>query len=398
MITKIVTCIAALSAGFVIAASQPTLAAGKTFTFAYLQHAEDSFYEHHRAYTGLTLRDRHRPLGGAMTALRESRVVGRALGLTFELVERNLKPQEDTTNAIEALIREEGIRVFLLDLPLDVVTKLGMALAGHDVLLFNIRHADDRLRGKACSPVLFHTLPSHAMLMDALAQYLFRKKWMKVLVLEGQQENDKVLGVAFQRAARKFRLKVVDVRPFVLGNDPRLRGQNNIPLLTSGGGYDVVFLADSVGEFGRYVPYNTQKAGLVVGSEGLTPNAWHWTWERHGAPQLNQRFDRIAERRMQDVDYAAWIAVKAVVEAIARTKTPDVAALRAFMTSNDFTLDTYKGAPGNFRSWDNQLRQAILLHTHNAVIARAPIEGFLHEKNNLDTLGTDEPESACSLP
>ena len=56
------------------------------------------------------------------------------------------------------------------------------------------------------------------------------------------------------------------------------------------------------------------------------------------------------------------------------------------------------GAPGNFRSWDNQLRQAILLHTYNAVIARAPITGFLHEKNNLDTLGTDEPESTCSLP
>ena len=65
------------------------------------------------------------------------------------------------------------------------------------------------------------------------------------------------------------------------------------------------------------------------------------------------------------------------------------------MTSDAFTLDTYKGTPGNFRPWNNQLRQAVLLHTHNAVIARAPIEGFLHQTNNLDTLGRDRPESAC---
>ena len=48
-------------------------------------------------------------------------------------------------------------------------------------------------------------------------------------------------------------------------------------------------------------------------------------------------------------------------------------------------------------TWNNQLRQAILLHTHNAVLARAPIEGFLHQKNNLDTLGSDESESGCRL-
>ncbi len=45
--------------------------------------------------------------------------------------------------------------------------------------------------------------------------------------------------------------------------------------------------------------------------------------------------------------------------------------------------------------WNNQLRQSILLHTHNAVIAKAPIDGFLYEKNNLDTLGIDAREPTC---
>jgi len=78
-----------------------------------------------------------------------------------------------------------------------------------------------------------------------------------------------------------------------------------------------------------------------------------------------------------------------------RSESREVAVLRDFLTSDAFTLDTYKGAPGNFRPWDNQLRQAVLLHTHNAVVARAPLEEFLHQTNTLDTLGSDRPESAC---
>jgi len=158
----------------------------------------------------------------------------------------------------------------------------------------------------------------------------------------------------------------------------------------------VVFLADEIGEFGRYVPYATYAARPVVGSEGLRPLAWHWTWERYGAPQLNQRFERGAGRRMEAEDWAAWAAVRATIEAVARTRSQDVATLRAFMESADFSLDLYKGAPGSFREWDGQLRQPILLALHNAVAARAPFDEFLHQTNTLDTLGTDRPEAACS--
>ncbi len=235
------------------------------------------------------------------------------------------------------------------------------------------------------------------MLMDALAQYLLKKNWRDVLVLEGQETGDKTISNAFQSSARKFRLNLEDVRPFVLSNDPRQRGQNNIPILTSGTAYDVIFLADGFGEFGRYVPYNTQQARPVVGSEGLIPSAWHWTLERYGAPQLNQRFHRITERRMKDLDYAAWAAVKSVVEAVVRSQSSDIITLKKYLRSDNFTLDTYKGVPGNFRQWDNQLRQPILLNTLNAVIAIAPIEGFLHKTNYLDTLGTDRQESVCKM-
>ena len=77
--------------GLGLAVCTQALPAKELFPIVYLQRAEDPFYERHRVYTGLKLRDRHRPLAGAKVAIRESRILGRAMGLGFELTERSLK-------------------------------------------------------------------------------------------------------------------------------------------------------------------------------------------------------------------------------------------------------------------------------------------------------------------
>ena len=376
-----------------LAATGPAAPAERQlFSILYLSRAGDPAYEQRRSYAGLALRDHKPPVGGARVALRESRIRGRALGIRFELDEIELAPG---AGAVEA-IRAGGPRAVLLDLPLDeleaVVTALGER---DDLILFNIRHPDDRLRGEGCAPALLHTLPSRAMLADALAQYLAVQDWRRILVLAGEDAASAATAAAFARAARKFGLKIVDTKTFELTNDPRRRDRNNVALLTGGADHDVVFLADEIGEFGRYVPYATYAPRPVVGTEGLRPLTWAWTWERHGAPQLNQRFERRVHRQMKAEDWAAWAAVRSVVEAISRLRTTDIAALRAFMTSGQFSLDLYKGAPGSFRPWSGQLRQPILLGVHNAIIERAPLEEFLHQTNNLDTLGIDMPEANC---
>lgn len=373
----------------------PLAAGQQDFAIAYLFQDGDPAYEPQRAYTGLKLRERKRPLAGAETAVRDVRVLGRALGLAFRLDSVQLPPEADPAAQLRKLLAEEGYRVFLLDLPLDSVRRLARDFAGEDVILFNIRHLDAELRQENCGATLFHTIPSLEMYSDALAQFLSARDWPRVLVLEGEAEADRAFSAAFQASARKFGLTVVAVRPFVLSNDPRQREQNNIALLTGEPAHDVIFLADGYGEFGRYVPYATYAPRPVVGSEGLIAGAWHWTWERHGAPQLNQRFDKSAGRLMSDEDWAAWAAVRAVVEAVVRSQTTETARLRREMQAAEFTFDIYKGFPGSFRPWNRQLRQAMLLHTSNAVIDLAPLSGFLHERNNLDTLGTDEPENHC---
>ena len=63
---------------------------------------------------------------------------------------------------------------------------------------------------------------------------------------------------------------------------------------------------------------------------------------------------------------------------------------------NEVEVDGSKGVGMSFRAWDGQLRQPLLLTDGQGVISVAPVEGILHPKNALDTLGTDAPEKRCT--
>ena len=317
--------------------------------------------------------------------------------MKFALERATGRSADDLVAGLERLLAEKDARIFLIDAPGEIVAEVARRSRGRDLLLLNISAVDEELRAEWCQPHLLHIAPSRAMLTDALAQYAVFKKWGDILLLRGPTTEDALLARAFARSIRRFGARIVESRNFLPTNDPRQREQNNVVLLSSGVDYDALFVADSEGEFGRYFPYRIALPRPVIGSTGLAAGAWHWAWERHGAPQLNQRFKRIGARSMTDADWAAWAGVRVIIEAVARAGSSDFQALKAFLESGELTFDMYKGVRGSFRAWNGQLRQPILLATHDAVIARAPIEGFLHRTNDLDTLGRDERESQCKF-
>ena len=135
----------------------------------------------------------------------------------------------------------------------------------------------------------------------------------------------------------------------------------------------------------------------VIGGIDLEPVAWHWTWERHGAPQVNSRFERKSGgRHMEGPDWAAWMAVRMIVQSSLRTQSADFAKQRAFILG-DGSFDGDKGLAVSVRPWDHQVRRAVLLAAPYEILADAPVEGFLHRTNSLDTLGDNEQESPCHL-
>lgn len=366
------------------------------FTIGYLQLEKDPRYSKKQSFARYLLGSLGRPYAGAEVALKESKFHASGIGATFKL--EQVKGKDSA--ALLASLKEmhiKGVQFFILDLPADVINELATATKGQNLILFNVSAREDRLRQTQCQAHLFHTIPNYAMLTDALAQYLAFRKWKEILVLSGQHPDDLEFNQAFKRSAKRYGLDIDEDRPFTLGNDPRQRDQNNISLLTANADYEVIFIADTKGEFARGVPYASIQPQLVVGAEGLAPVAWHWAWERHGAPQLENRFEEKADRPMRDADWAAWMAVKAIAEAVQRTQSRDFAVLSKHLQSEALVLDGFKGNRLNFRSWDRQLRQPLLLATHNWVVERAPFEGFLHQMNNLDALGFDQPETQCKF-
>jgi ABC transporter substrate binding protein (PQQ-dependent alcohol dehydrogenase system) len=91
----------------------------------------------------------------------------------------------------------------------------------------------------------------------------------------------------------------------------------------------------------------------------------------------------------------AYLAIRAIGEAAIRSHSNQLSSIQSYLFSEQFALQGYKGNPLSFRRWDGQLRQPILLAEPRSLVAVAPIEGFLHPKTELDTLGYDQPESHC---
>ena len=316
-----------------------------------------------------------------------------AVGLTVTL-DAQKATEADLAKTAQAMVAG-GDGFLVLDLPAADVVMVAEALKGQPVLLVNATAPDESLR-TACFPNMVHSGPSERQMMDAFAQYLRFMNWLNVLVLVGEDPNDAGLADAFKAAADRLRLNVVDRRSFTLAANPDNREGNNIKLLTGGIDYDVVFVADTRGEFGRYVPYGTQEPRPVIGSIGLTAGSWHWALEQDGATQVSSRFDKMTGRKIQPADWDVWIAVKSLLDGVIKAAAPDPASVRAYLTSAKMKLDGSKGVTLNYRAWDGQLRQPITLATSDAVIAVAPIAGFTHQTNTLDTLGTDEAEFVCN--
>lgn len=341
-------------------------------------------------------------LAGALLGAIDNNTTGKFTGQSFDVVDEKIANLNEAPVALQRL-RAAGVAAIIVDLPADALLAASDNLKD-SALLFNISARDERLREEACRANVIHIAPSRAMLADGLAQYLVWKKWTRWFMVKGSHPEDELLAQAYRRAAKKFGAKILEERVYEdLGAGRRsdsghTQTQRQMPAFTQNApAYDVLLAVDENDVFGGYLPYRTWEPRPVMGSAGLFPTNWDQGHEQWGAQQLQNRFRQNYRRGMNARDNAAWLAMRAIGEAATRTQSGAPEKLREFILSPAFSIAAFKGVRLTLRSWNQQLRQPILLSDGRMTVSVSPQEGFLHQVSELDTLGLDQPETKCEL-
>lgn len=336
-------------------------------------------------------------LAGTELAITDNNTTGQFTQQRFQLKKIIVPVDEDVIEAYKQQQLDDTVFI-IANLSVENLTRLADLYETQDKLIFDASTTDDSLRNSQCRDNVLHMLPSRAMRADALAQYLLKKKWRHWFVVSGLRQEDQSYVHAIRRAAKRFGMKIVGDKQWTHTYDARRTAQSDVPVFTQGVDYDVLVVADEQGLFGEYLAYRTWIPRPVVGTQGLVPSAWHRTHEQWGGVQMQNRFKAAAGRWMEEQDYGTYLAVRSIGEASVRTQSNNMQTIKDYLLSDDFALQGYKGNPLSFRAWNGQLRQPVLLAAARSLVSVAPIEGFLHPKTVLDTLGYDQAESACGQP
>lgn len=330
---------------------------------------------------------------GAEVGIADNNTNRKFMGYAFDLEISTHK--EDAIDTAINTLKASTAKYVLLDMTATQQQFVLDTVKEPERLYFNVRSYDDKIRNMSCRQNLFHSLPSYAMRADALMQFVFKKQWNDIILVVGSNEEDKKFANALRRSAKKLGLDFSYDRTWIFDAGISRKASDEIPLFTRQfGDYDVMIVADERNDFARFILYNSWLPRPVLGADGLRTLNWSHLLKRWGAAQLQKRFEKYAHREMMDVDYAAWVSLRAIDEALLRSKIASLEGIKNYLI-NDLELVGYKGQRLSFRKWNGQLRQPIILTHDSALVSLAPLEGFLHEKNNLDSLGIDESESQC---
>jgi len=339
---------------------------------------------------------------GAALATNDNATTGAFLKQTFTTSTAKATP-EDAAAILDRLIAEGNS--FIVTMADDATTLTLADHAGDRALILNAKAEGDSLRNDDCRANVIHVAASRAMKADALAQFLMWKRWGKWFLIEGSHPEDKALADAYRASANKFGAKIVEERVYEDTGGARrsdtghVQVQKQMPVFTQGArSHDMVIAADEAGIFAPYLPYQTWDPRPVAGSAGLMPLTWHPQFESWAGMQFQNRFEDLAGRRIREEDYQVWLALRLLGEAATRAEALDFASLRDHLLSGKVEVGGFKGQKLTIRDWDQQLRQPILLATAAMVASVSPQDEYLHQTSQLDTLGTDRPESTCKLP
>ena len=130
-------------------------------------------------------------------------------------------------------------------------------------------------------------------------------------------------------------------------------------------------------------------------TSAASAETWHRDFVRFAARDLNKRYSRRFDERMDGSAWAGWAAVKAVAEAVTRGGEGGAASVARYLRTQ-LEFDGQKGVALSFRP-TGQLRQPLLLVEGGQIVGQAPVRG-VSGAGDLDSLGASTCPAAATSP
>jgi quinoprotein dehydrogenase-associated probable ABC transporter substrate-binding protein len=249
------------------------------------------------------------------------------------------------------------------------------------LLFFNIGDSSDRLRNETCRHYTFHLEASAAMYLDALVAWFTRKglhRWFLIYAdsPQGQALYQRAREALLERGASEVGWAVSspgqpDYTPLLRAIEEArpeavlllLEAQDQLAFL---GQYELMGLEiplvsfpDPVVQTRNYLLVLRQVAPKAGAGERIA--LWEASLNLDEARRLNERFSSRWGEPTDPSAWAAYAAVKIVLESVLATGSLEPARLVAYLEDPRTRFDLHKGTPLSFRPWDHQLRQPLYL-------------------------------------
>ena len=130
-------------------------------------------------------------------------------------------------------------------------------------------------------------------------------------------------------------------------------------------------------------------------TSAASAETWHRDFVRFAARDLNKRYSRRFDERMDGSAWAGWAAVKAVAETVTRGGEGGAASVARYLRTQ-LEFDGQKGVALSFRA-TGQLRQPLLLVEGDQIVGQAPVRG-VSGAGDLDSLGASTCPAAATSP
>jgi ABC-type branched-subunit amino acid transport system substrate-binding protein len=311
---------------------------------------------------------------GAEFGHSEADLFAKLFGKRVELLVRSAATEDGCLAAGLELFRGERVMAVIggtTDAAAEALAKAAQQASG---LFLNVGAIASRLRGPLFDRRTFHVHPGVATLVNAAGLRLIeqgrRTRW-GVIVAESPFGSEVEAAASTLTAGISAPVVVQERLAASFGDWAALFGRlrdANVDALLAGlppedmraflAGYRVAGLSCELAG----VPSDPHFAleADAASLEGIWPLAWHESLERYSARELNGRYRRGFQRPLDPAAWAAWAAVKLVVEAAVRGNSVEVEPLRDFLESR-LAFDGHKGTALSFRSSDRELGQPLYI-------------------------------------